>query len=49
MKWSPASDEYIGRPPWGVRAGEVREVGLFVAQGAARRSARASMNFGDLK
>ena len=39
MTSSPPSDEYIGRPPEGVRAG----------LGAARRSARALTNFGDLK
>jgi hypothetical protein len=39
MKRSPPSDEYVGRPPEGVRAG----------LGAARRSARALTNFGDWK
>ena len=47
MGWHPPSDEYIGRPPEGVRAAEVHEVGLFVARGAARRSARAATNFGE--
>ena len=48
MKWSPPSDEYIGRPPEGVRAGlEGPRRGPFVA--LARRSARAPTNFGDFK
>jgi hypothetical protein len=37
---NPSSTEYVGRSPEGMRAREVHEVGLFVAQGAARRWSR---------
>ena len=37
---SPPPVGYDGRPPEGARAAEVHEVGLFVAHGAAQRSAR---------
>ena len=43
MKWSPPSDEYIGRPPEGVRAG-LRRPGARPAGGAPRPT-RTSADF----